>query len=367
MTQYSFILACEQIIYHVNLFCALASIPMRVLFFKTIGRSSDSHGKNPARFSSIATVCTLEQASQRPWKEINPATRHVYLHVLCSTKMYMKAIQQKDKPVAAILLDLITHQTVDFEFEVSMIDRIIQRHLKRRVTKVLTVNCSTGNHSILLAKKGYEVTGIDSSEEMLSLARSKTAGFPHPPQFYRMDMRQIRFAWQFDVGLLLSGSFGHLTVARDLEQFLAGIRRHLPNGLLVFEFWQPSGVDAQSRTNQGRLNWDKAVDSQSGNIAIRLTKAVYQKSKEELFISIENYYIDPQRERLLGASAEHQKLKLYNTKSLVKILKRAGFSPEAFYALDAERKSIRAPKETDLKLLCVARVLQGKPKHVVKR
>lgn len=41
--------------------------------------------------------------------------------------------------------------------------------------KVLDVACGTGDMCLLLAKRGFAVTGVDLSEEMLAIARQKTA------------------------------------------------------------------------------------------------------------------------------------------------------------------------------------------------
>ena len=50
--------------------------------------------------------------------------------------------------------------------------------LPQQDQKILDVGCGTGNFSIKLAEKGAIVTGIDVSEEMLSIARNKTGALP---------------------------------------------------------------------------------------------------------------------------------------------------------------------------------------------
>ncbi|HOA15083.1 MAG TPA: methyltransferase domain-containing protein [Bacillota bacterium] len=39
--------------------------------------------------------------------------------------------------------------------------------------RIIDIGCGTGRHSIRLASMGYEVTGVDLSEQMLSMARKK--------------------------------------------------------------------------------------------------------------------------------------------------------------------------------------------------
>ena len=44
---------------------------------------------------------------------------------------------------------------------------------------ILDVGCGTVPHSIELARRGYSVTGLDLSRQML--ARAASGGFDHPP------------------------------------------------------------------------------------------------------------------------------------------------------------------------------------------
>jgi ubiquinone/menaquinone biosynthesis C-methylase UbiE len=57
-----------------------------------------------------------------------------------------------------------------------------------RGRRVLEVACGTGNHSRLLVERGYEVTGVDVSDDMLRIARSKVK---RNAKFIRGDMRDL--------------------------------------------------------------------------------------------------------------------------------------------------------------------------------
>jgi len=56
---------------------------------------------------------------------------------------------------------------------------------------ILDVGCGTGNFSIKLAEQGAVVIGIDVSEEMLSIARTKTGALPI--SYKNMDLYQLEF------------------------------------------------------------------------------------------------------------------------------------------------------------------------------
>lgn len=63
-----------------------------------------------------------------------------------------------------------------------------------KVKKILDVGCGTGNFSIKLAKMGYEVVGIDISEEMLKEARMKAENEGFDIKFYKMDIYDLDFS-----------------------------------------------------------------------------------------------------------------------------------------------------------------------------
>jgi hypothetical protein len=57
----------------------------------------------------------------------------------------------------------------DYEKEADYVHGLIQRYAPGSKT-ILDLGCGTGRHDFLLAEKGYSVTGIDMSEQMLSIA-----------------------------------------------------------------------------------------------------------------------------------------------------------------------------------------------------
>lgn len=64
--------------------------------------------------------------------------------------------------------------------------------LPSSATKVLDIGCGTGSLSVLLAALGHDVTGIDLSPSMISLARTKAAALGYPVQFQVMDAASPR-------------------------------------------------------------------------------------------------------------------------------------------------------------------------------
>ena len=65
---------------------------------------------------------------------------------------------------------------------------------------ILDIGCGTGSLSVILARLGHTVTGIDLSPSMISLARTKAAAYGLEIEFHIMDASHAQFAeHQFDV------------------------------------------------------------------------------------------------------------------------------------------------------------------------
>lgn len=69
--------------------------------------------------------------------------------------------------------------------------------------RILDVGCGTGRHSVELTKRGYNVTGIDLSENQLKRAREKAEASGLEINFHHMDARNLPFQSEFDIAIML--------------------------------------------------------------------------------------------------------------------------------------------------------------------
>ena len=102
--------------------------------------------------------------------------------------------------------------------------------------RILDLACGTGEISIRLAEKGFEVTGIDLSEEMLSFAQQKVSS-SQPILFLQQDMREITgFDGQFDAVVICCDSLNYLKTKNDvIETFNSVFRVLKSEGILLFD------------------------------------------------------------------------------------------------------------------------------------
>lgn len=105
--------------------------------------------------------------------------------------------------------------------------------------KILDIGCGTGRHSIELAKRGYQMTGLDQSSGMLAQAQKDADKAGVKIKFIQADATDFALTARFDAAICLcEGAFGLLgkyddPVWRDIK-VLSNIRKCLkPNAKFV--------------------------------------------------------------------------------------------------------------------------------------
>jgi SAM-dependent methyltransferase len=81
---------------------------------------------------------------------------------------------------------------------------------------VLDIGCGTGRHSVELARRGYAVTGLDLSAEMLARAAAAAKTAAVHVEWIRSDSTRFSFPSKYDAAICLcEGSFGLLSRTDD--------------------------------------------------------------------------------------------------------------------------------------------------------
>jgi len=131
----------------------------------------------------------------------------------------------------------------NYEKECDFLEEIFRNYSKFMPESILDVGCGTGGHAIPLAKRGYEVTGIDQSEEMISIAKEKARKSEININLKVMDLRKLWLNKKFDAGICMFAVIDYLTSNKDLVKSLSNIRKHLKDdSLFVFDFWYGPAV-----------------------------------------------------------------------------------------------------------------------------
>jgi SAM-dependent methyltransferase len=108
---------------------------------------------------------------------------------------------------------------------------------------VLELGCGSGRVLLHLAREGYETTGVDSSPEMIALARRRLAKQPAIAsriQLLEADFRRLDLKRIFPLAIAPFNTFAHLSDPADADATLAAIAAHLaPGGILALALPNP--------------------------------------------------------------------------------------------------------------------------------
>ncbi|HEX4231749.1 MAG TPA: class I SAM-dependent methyltransferase [Bryobacteraceae bacterium] len=97
---------------------------------------------------------------------------------------------------------------------------------------VLDVCCGSGHVTRELVRRGYHVTGVDASTELLARARAELPAV----DFRMMDARHLILNREYDAALSTFDSLNHVLSLIGLRQVFAGVLKALkPGGLFVFD------------------------------------------------------------------------------------------------------------------------------------
>jgi len=118
------------------------------------------------------------------------------------------------------------HWGVDYRIEAApIVERLLLSRLADGAT-VLDVCCGTGQFTEQIRRRGYEIAGMDSSEEMLRYARRNAPSV----KFTVADVREFSLGRTFDAAYCVYESLNHVPDAEGLGMAFACIRRHLKTG-----------------------------------------------------------------------------------------------------------------------------------------
>lgn len=170
-----------------------------------------------------------------------------------------------------------------------LLERIIEGagYGDRAGTRILDLACGAGRYSILLASKGYRVTGVDLSRPLLDEALKKWNGLEKESksgtlELVRSDMRELPFKSSFNLLINMFTSFGYFENDTENMRVIQTIAKHLvSSGRFVIDYLNRDAVIA---------NLEKESESRIGDYRIKqrrwLTKDNLRVEKKVEVINI---------------------------------------------------------------------------------
>jgi len=208
---------------------------------------------------------------------------------------------------------------VDYRAWVDYVERIFRKH-KAEPKTILDLACGTGIPTVILARRGYSVIGVDRSPRMLEALQGKIHGLPIAT--LQAEMTDFRLESPVDAAISLYDSVNYLLTEDELVRCFACVRRALsPGGLFVFDmntvyslstFWgnrvSPRNVDGVASL------WQNTFDEQTRISTLHLT--FWEERKDG------------------GEPARYEEVhqeRAYTRAEVARSLKQAGFAEARFF------------------------------------
>ena len=117
----------------------------------------------------------------------------------------------------------------------SIEERLFAKHLPEPPSRILDLGCGGGREAIPLARRGYDVLGLDLSSRFVQIARNNARGLEDRAHFEVGDIARMNVpAASFDAALMLAQLIGHIPGRANRVATLESVRRALrPDGILI--------------------------------------------------------------------------------------------------------------------------------------
>ncbi|MBO5682605.1 MAG: class I SAM-dependent methyltransferase [Clostridia bacterium] len=216
------------------------------------------------------------------------------------------------------------NKDIDYAAWADFVERAFSKYLDKKPELVLDLACGTGSMTVELAKRGYDMIGVDLSEDMLNEAYMRSVG--QGILYLCQDMREFELYGTVGAAVCCLDSMNYLTEEGDLERCLSTLHNYLdPDGLLMFDVNTPYKFKNVYADNAYILEdeldlgdgesaavfcgWQNSFDEESGICDFYLT--VFEESEDGSYIRREEqqkercYSLAEIKAALLGAGFEY--------------------------------------------------------------
>ena len=159
---------------------------------------------------------------------------------------------------------------------------------------VLDLGCGTGSMTEMLASSGYDMIGVDNSEEMLAEAMEKRVESGQDILYLLQDMQEFELYGTVRAVVSVCDSLNYITDRDELRHVFELVNNYLdPEGIFLFDMntvhkYRDLLGDTTIAENrdEGSFIWDNSYDEEEGlnyyELAVFLPRedGLYEKSEE---------------------------------------------------------------------------------------
>jgi len=243
------------------------------------------------------------------------------------------AYQQLAAIYDLLMADTPYHQWLDFT----------KKQLKSSDTRVLDLGCGTGKMSVLLSEAGYQMTGVDLSEEMLIEASQRAIAEGQSIQWVQQDITALEGFSHYDAVVSYLDVINYLQDFSSVTQVFANVYAALNNtGVFLFDVHSTGHVAAMVNEMYAVVDeaysyiWFCEPGQHPGEMRHDLTFFIQQGGLYQRFDEV-----------------HHQRT--FTAAAYVDALKQVGFKTVRLYKdFEAEEQSIEQLDHVDARLFFVA-------------
>lgn len=216
---------------------------------------------------------------------------------------------------------------------------------------VLDLGCGTGTMTEILAEYGYDMIGVDNSEDMLELAMEKRIESGHDILYLLQDMREFELYGTVRAVVSVCDSVNYVTEPGELEDVFRLVNNYLdPRGVFLFDFntdykYREIMGDCTIAEDRGECSfiWDNYYYENEQINEYDLTLFIQEKNPDETQ--------SDQMPQLYRKYKETHYQRGYTLKEIQVLLEKAGLVFEAAYDVDSKEE----PSDTSERICVIAR------------
>jgi len=216
------------------------------------------------------------------------------------------------------------YQEKDYSHECDIIEKIFkENHLSPKT--ILDLGCGTGGHALPLSKRGYKITGVDRSIQMLEIAKKKAKTMELSIQYFEQNINSLQLNSTFDVVISMFAVIGYQTSNDSLEKTFRNVREHLkPGGIFIFDCWYGPTV-----LKEGPQTRVKTLKKEEEIRIIRLASPSLDEFNH--VVNINYHLLEIKRTQILSEIKETHTMRFFFAQELRYFLEKAGFKQIHFY------------------------------------
>ncbi|MBO5163146.1 MAG: methyltransferase domain-containing protein [Ruminococcus sp.] len=234
---------------------------------------------------------------------------------------------------------------IDYGKRAEYFHKIIDLFKKTEGNILLDLACGTGSIAEEMAKLGYDVIGVDNSDEMLDIALNKKFESGLNIQYLCQDMRRLDLYGSVDVTVCALDSINHLRTLSDVKKVFGNIALFSePDALFIFDvntLYKHRNILANNtftyETDEVFCVWENTLIPETDEVKMNLE------------------FFELQENGMYSRSSDSFSEMAYSEENIEKLLKECGFEVLGKYGDD----TLASPASDSQRIVYAARCINS--------